>query len=179
MMLCEDVAVGLESLGAAVHCQPAAVSNTHPHPQTCGRALSAFPRSHIPEITAILTAFPELGQVLLQTFLLFRDLTFGVSRNARCHYSLGVSLPAFTKKQWHIQEGFFHESPFSNNSGLFFWRWSSAVNEIRTANVSLGTYHAECVLCCCFDWDLMWLRLYRIFFLIVFVLLLTWVFAPS
>lgn len=155
---------------------------SHPKsPQTCVRAFSAFPKSHIPEIIAGLPAFPKLGQVevLFQTSLLFRDLTFGVSRNGRCHHPLGVSLSAFTKKQWNIQEDSSHESPFSNNSGLFLCCWSSAVNEIRTANVSLGTDHAERVLCCCFDWDLMWLRLYRIFFRIVFVLLLTWAFAPS
>lgn len=176
MMLCEDVAAGLESVGAAEPCQPAAIRSSHPNPQTCVRASSAFPKSHIPEITAVPPAFPELGRVLLQTFLLFRDFTFGVSRKTRCHHPLGVSLPAFTKKLWNIQEDSFRESPFS---GLFFWRWSSAVNEIRTANVFLGRHHAECVLCCCFDLDLMWLRLYRIFFIIVFVLLLTWAFAPS
>lgn len=120
MMLCEDVAAGLESLGAAVQCQPAAIRNTHPNPQTCGRALNAFPKSHSSEITAFLTTFPELRQVLLQTFLLFRDFTFGVSRNARCHHPLGVSLPAFTKKQWNVQEDSVRESSFSNNSGLLF-----------------------------------------------------------
>lgn len=60
---CGDVAAGLESLGAAVCCQPAAIGDSHPNPQTCVRASSAFPKSYIPEITAIFPAFPKLGQV--------------------------------------------------------------------------------------------------------------------
>lgn len=33
--------------------------DSHPNPQTCVRASSAFPKSYIPEITAILPACPE------------------------------------------------------------------------------------------------------------------------